>query len=132
MKETNKNNNELDDLFWREELLQIIYWMQGEEIAHSATVKDLLPLLNIDEANLHIQLQKLVNVNLLKLEGLSYSFTDTGKKEGGKLFAGAFDGLQKAGHGDCGPDCEFCYGPEGDKLENCVHNCAENHIHSHS
>lgn len=132
MSDNLKNNNELDDLFWREELLQIIYWMQGEDIARTVTAKDILPLLNIDESTLHIQLQKLVDAGYLQQDGSSYNFTSSGKKEGGKLFAGAFDGMQKAGHGDCGPDCEFCYGPEGEKLENCVHNCADSHTHQHS
>jgi hypothetical protein len=47
------------------------------------------------------------------------------KKEAGKRFAEAFQGYQKAGHGECGPDCEFCYGTDGVKLENCVHNCGQ-------
>ena len=135
MSDNLKNNNgdsPLDNLFWREELLQIIYWLQGEEIIRTVTAKDILPLLNnIDESALDIQLQKLVDDEYLQQDGLSYSFTTSGKKEGGKLFAQAFDGMQKAGHGDCGPDCEFCYGPEGEKLENCVHNCTDSHTHQH-
>ncbi len=62
-------------------------------------------------------------------ENSSVKLTPFGKKEAGNIFRNAFEGMQKGGHGECGPDCEFCYS-EGEKLEDCVHNCADSR-HTH-
>ncbi len=61
-------------------------------------------------------------------ENSSVQLTPVGKKEAGGIFRNAFEGMQKGGHGECGPDCEFCY-LEGEKLEDCVHNCADTRHH---
>ena len=128
-----KDNEALQALFWRDEILQVLYWMQGENLAQTVALKSMFVLLDARKEVLIFHLKKLVNDGYLLEEGqdedANYRLSDLGKKEAGKRFSDAFQGLQKAGHGECGPDCEFCYGPEGEKLEDCVHNCAENHIH---
>lgn len=119
----------LKALFWKDEILQVLYWMDGEGLGTDVTVASVLLLLQTNEQNLVYHLEKLARESYLK-KGISmfgntptFSLTDFGKKEAGKRFSQAFQGLQKAGHGECGPDCEFCYGPDGVKLENCVHEC---------
>ena len=120
----------LRSLFWKDEILQILYWMNGEGFGQQVQVVQVLSLLNTNEANLHYHLSKLVTEGVLlasKAEidnTTSIQLSPKIKKEAGQRFADAFQGYQKAGHGECGPDCEFCYGPDGHKLENCVHNCA--------
>ena len=88
----------------------------------------MLPFLNTSYQNLEYHLHKIMNSGLLltlEKNGIThYKFSESGMKEGGRKFSEAFQGMQKAGHGECGPDCEFCYGADGVKLENCVHNCA--------
>lgn len=130
------NDPELNFLFWKDEILQVMYWMYGEELGKKVSGKQLEGLLNSPIEQLQPHFEKLVKEELLKsnTEGESnyFELTDRGRKEAGQRFAGAFEGLQKAGHGECGPDCEFCYGDNGEKLENCVHNCAESHTHTHS
>lgn len=111
-------------LFWKDEILQVMYWMQGEGLGEQVSTNQVLALLNTNEANLGYHLKKLAEEGFLNVNSALYSLSNLGKKEAGKRFAEAFQGLQKAGHGECGPDCEFCYGPDGQKLENCVHNCA--------
>lgn len=105
-----------------------MYWMQGEGMGSEVSFKQMLPLLNTSQENLEFHLKKIVNDGFLlgieKQGIIYYKLSDSGKKEGGRQFAEAFQGMQKAGHGECGPDCEFCYGSDGVKLENCVHNCA--------
>ena len=120
-------------LFWKDEILQILYWMNGEGFGSEVPVVQVLSLLNTNQENLIYHLGKLVEEGVLiassKKMGPSTKIqlaTDM-KKEAGRRFADAFQGYQKAGHGECGPDCEFCYGPNGQKLENCVHNCATAH-----
>ena len=111
-------------LFWKDEILQVLYWMKGEGFGEAVTLEQVVPLLNSSKANLKWHLNKLVKEDFLTKEKDLFKLTDLGNKEAGRRFSDAFSGLQKAGHGECGPDCEFCYGTDGVKLENCVHNCA--------
>ena len=54
---TNKNQA-LDALFWKEEILQVLYWMEGEELGAEAHFEKLLALLNTSAANLLLHLGK--------------------------------------------------------------------------
>jgi hypothetical protein len=118
-------------LFWKDEILQIMYWMDGEGFGETVPASQILALLNTNEANLFFHLEKMIKDEVLECEdnqigkGSMVGLSDDSKKEAGKRFAEAFQGYQKAGHGECGPDCEFCYGTDGVKLENCVHNCGQ-------
>ena len=128
------NKNAVDALFWREEILQVLYWMEGEGLENAVPFTRLLSLLNTTNENLLFHLQKnieegyLLNKDLQLNETSSLKLTPAGKKEAGGIFRNAFEGMQKGGHGECGPDCEFCY-HEGEKLEDCVHNCADTRHH---
>ncbi len=132
--ENHKKAPALDTLFWREEILQVLYWMDGEGLAKDVPAKGLLPLLNTNVENLLLHLQKNIDAGLLQstdeilTETSFVKLTPEGKKEAGGIFRNAFEGMQKGGHGECGPDCEFCYS-EGEKLEDCVHNCADSRHH---
>lgn len=131
---TDMNQDDIEDsplraLFWKDEILQIMYWMDGEGFGKNAPASQILALLNTNEANLLYHLNKMAKEDVLVSEvelierNSLVSLSPTAKKEAGRRFAEAFQGFQKAGHGECGPDCEFCYGTDGVKLENCVHNC---------
>ena len=128
------NKQALDALFWREEILQVLYWMDGEGLHDAVPFGRLMVLLNTDTANLLFHIQKNIETGYLNAEGklgdenASVKLTAFGKKEAGNIFRNAFEGMQKGGHGECGPDCEFCYS-EGEKLEDCVHNCADSRHH---
>ncbi len=119
----------LRTMFWRDEILQVLYWMDGENLGNWIPAKQILTLVNTNSDNLLYHLRKLVKEGYLDFEGEPLEETsliclsEMGKKEAGGRFSEAFQGLQKAGHGECGPDCEFCYGTDGVKLDNCVHNC---------
>ncbi|WP_373516064.1 hypothetical protein [Persicitalea sp.] len=129
-------NSALGALFWREEILQVLYWMQGEGLADAVPFGRLLSLLNTTPDNLLLHLDRNIKEGYLKIEDGTLDenslvlLTAAGKKEAGGIFRNAFEGMQKGGHGECGPDCEFCY-HEGEKLEDCVHNCADSR-HQHA
>ncbi len=129
------NQEALDILFWREEILQVLYWMEGEGLADSVPFSRLLSLLDTTKETLLLHLEKNISAGYLQSseekisENSSMQLTPSGKKEAGGIFRNAFEGMQKGGHGECGPDCEFCY-HEGEKLEDCVHNCADSR-HNH-
>ncbi len=128
------NKNAVDALFWREEILQVLYWMEGEGLETSVPFNRLMVLLNTTSENLLFHLKKNTEAGYLQTEqdelteNCSVKMTTFGKKEAGGIFRNAFEGMQKGGHGECGPDCEFCY-LEGEKLEDCVHNCADSRHH---
>ncbi len=133
----NNNNEALDALFWKEEILQVLYWMDGEELAQEVPFDRLVILLNTSAEKLlqHIIKNELAGIILrknvkAKNDG-TVSLTAAGKKEAGLIFRNAFEGMQKAGHGECGPDCEFCY-DNGEKLDDCIHNCADSHHQKHT
>lgn len=126
--------NELSALFWREEILQVLYWMEGEGLADAVPFSRLLSLLNTTPDNLLLHLRRNRDEGYLQTDGdgldetSAVQLTPVGKKEAGGIFRNAFEGMQKGGHGECGPDCEFCY-DDGEKLEDCVHNCADSRHH---
>ncbi len=128
------NKNAVDALFWREEILQVLYWMEGEGLETSVPFNRLLSLLNTSNDNLLFHLKKNIEEGYLKSNdelingNSSVQLTPVGKKEAGGIFRNAFEGMQKGGHGECGPDCEFCY-EDGKKLDDCVHNCADSRHH---
>lgn len=123
----------LRTLFWRDEILQVLYWMDGEGFGSWISAQQMLAFLQTNPENLLYHLKKLTSEGYLEIQGKSLkentpvSLSAMGKEEAGRHFAEAFQGLQKAGHGECGPDCTFCYGPDGVKLENCVHHCDSQH-----
>jgi len=129
MKKEEIEKSPLRALFWKDEIMQIMYWMDGEGFGKNVPASQVLALLNTSEANLFFHLEKMLTEGLIEANGNSIekstliNLSTPTKKEAGKRFAEAFQGYQKAGHGECGPDCEFCYGTDGVKLENCVHNC---------
>ena len=128
--------NQLDALFWREEILQVLYWMEGEGLADAVPFGRLLSLLDTKPDKLLLHLRLNFAAGYLQTDGdelgetSAVRLTPLGKKEAGNIFRNAFEGMQKGGHGECGPDCEFCY-HEGEKLEDCVHNCADSR-HQHA
>ena len=123
----------LQALFWKDEILQILYWMDGEGLGSEVPVVQVLSLLSTNEDNLLYHVDKLVKDGVLVSntpdidKGTLIQLSVDLKREAGRRFSEAFQGYQKSGHGECGPDCEFCYGTDGKKLENCVHNCATAH-----
>lgn len=127
-KELNQENTALKSLFWSDEILQIMFWMKGEYLGESVGVKDLLTLLNTDPDNLMFHLKKLVEQEYLVCDSNSFSIesklrlSEYGIKKAGRNFAEAFQGLQKVGHGECGPDCDCQF--EG-------HDTCEQHHHNH-
>jgi hypothetical protein len=135
-KADNKDKGALDALFWKEELLQVLYWMEGEELAEMVPFNRLVVLLNTSTENLleHIDKNEKAGLVIRKADSIdpngTVALTAAGKKEAGLIFRNAFEGMQKAGHGECGPDCEFCY-DNGEKLDDCIHNCADSHHQKH-
>lgn len=105
----------LDDLFWREEILQVLFWLQGERLSEGAGAQDLAIFLAGDARTIAHHLEKLANGGYLLQDSGSgrYALTALGRENGSRLFAGAFEGMQMQGHGECNLDCScLLEGPE--------------------
>ena len=112
----------LDDLYWRDEILQALYWMQGEGLAEAASVADLARFLVADEATISEVLMRLAEEGYVERAGdsalshsrslpLSYRLTPLGVWEGGRSFRDEFADYTRPAHGECGPGC-WCKDPE--------------------
>lgn len=110
---SNKRTPALDAVFWRDEILQVLFWMQGEDLADAAGAADLRVFLQADLGTLAYHLEKLTGEGLLARyadgDGAPgtprYTLTEEGRREAGRRFADAFEGMQNQGHGECSPDC---------------------------
>jgi hypothetical protein len=93
----------------RDEMLQILYWMQGEGLGEKVHPSDLLPFLGIEEAAIQDQLEQLALEGYVDLTGdipARYYLTEWGSKEAGRRFADEFAGLTGQAHGECNnPNC---------------------------
>jgi hypothetical protein len=115
----------LDALRWRDELLQILYWLRGEGLGDMLTPADLLPFLPADEAVIAEHLARLAAEGYAEVSAAEpprYRLTPLGVREGGRRFADEFAGLTSQAHGECNnPNCA-CHtlGPEA---------CEGHHVH---
>jgi hypothetical protein len=112
----------LDELYWRDEILQVMYWYKGEGFGEVIAARDLTPFLPADEAFLNSQLEHLVVEGYLERKEETptprYAFTAYGVKEGARRFADEFAGLTGQAHGECGPNCPHC---KDIPRDSCVH-----------
>ncbi len=102
----------LDDLAVRDEILQVMYWYQGEGFGPTVGARDLQSFLTLAEPVLVAQLERLATEGYLERVGAppapSYAFTAYGEREGARRFADEFAGLTGQAHGDCPPNCPHC------------------------
>ena len=103
-------NDPLAELFWRDEILQILYWLEGEGLVEAARAGDVVPFLDASEPLVQRYLDVLVDEGLAARLGDGqgcYRLTELGKREGGRRFAQEFTGMTAQGHGQCSdPDCD--------------------------
>jgi hypothetical protein len=117
----------LDDLFWRDEILQIAYWFQGEGLGQTLTASDLRRFLPDDAPDLDPYLAAMAQDGWLEPGSAGhYHLSEAGRKEGARRFADAFDELTKPAHGECSADCD-CH-RTGDTA-NCP---SKTHVHEHA
>lgn len=100
-------------LYWRDEILQLMFWIQGEGFGDRIDPVLLERFLGVD-SQVGIQyLDRLVTEDLLSCdaEGL-YQLTAEGHRHGAQVFADEFADLTQPGHGECGADCWCHASPE--------------------
>jgi hypothetical protein len=109
---TMRGASALDDLAVRDEILQVLFWYQGEGFGSTVAAGDLQSFLTLAESVLAAQLERLVGEGYLARVGARptprYAFTAYGEREGARRFADEFAGLTGQAHGDCPPNCPHC------------------------
>ncbi len=117
----------LRGLYWRSEILQVMFWLRGEGFGDQADPDLLERFLGVD-ATIGVQyLDQLVEEGYVtKLDG-RYSLSEIGAREGGLEFAASFDELTRPSHGECSADCWCHNSPE--EAEACA---AERAGHEHA
>jgi hypothetical protein len=116
-------------LYWREEILQVMFWIEGEGFGDDVSPDLLSRFLGV-EANRGLQyLDRMVDDGYLLRSGASYSLSDLGRNEGGRIFADEFAELTQPSHGECGPTC-WCH-QSPDEAESCAADRLARQAHDH-
>lgn len=96
-------------LYWRDEILQVMYWLAGEGLGAEVGPTTLKTFLGGDEPELVMLLDQMEREGFIEGAGArSYSLTPLGTDAGKRSFALEFEGLLGQAHGECGPDC-WCH-----------------------
>ena len=104
--------DELDALRVRDEVLQAMYWLAGEQLADAPSAEELARFLAVPAATLVPYLERFVRDGYLERSGDGYRLTATGESEGKRSFADEFAGLTGQAHGECDDDCWCHESPE--------------------
>ena len=100
--------SELEVLKVRDELLQVMFWMRGEGLAQTPTVRDLSTFLVVPADTLEAYVERFVaDGYLVSIDG-GYGLTAAGEQAGKRGFADEFSDFTKPGHGECDADC-WCH-----------------------
>jgi hypothetical protein len=97
----------LEALFWRDEILQVLFWMRGEGLGDAPSADQLAIFLNTEVVRLRQHLDRMEHeAYLTRAPGGGYALTELGRSQGAHLFMDEFAGLTNQGHGECNnPDC---------------------------
>lgn len=94
----------LRNLYWRSEILRVMYWLRGERLSDLVDVPLLRHYLGITSAEARRHLVRLVEDGLVVRDGSWYSLSDEGLAER-EEFATAFSDLLKPRVGPCSDEC---------------------------
>ncbi len=98
----------LRNLYWREEILQVMFWIEGEGLGTEIDAPTLARYMGVDATVGLSHLDRLVGERYLKKTGDRYALSPQGRAEGARVFADEFAELTNPAHGECGPEC-WCH-----------------------
>ncbi len=95
-------------LYWRSEILQVMYWLRGEGLGEVVDATLLERFLGV-EARLGVgYLDQMVFDGYLESARDGYVLSEIGLAEGKTEFALSFSDLTRPAHGECSADC-WCH-----------------------
>jgi len=92
-------------LYWRSEILQVMYWLRGEGLGEVVDAALLERFLGVDAAVGVRYLDQLVLDGYLETVAGGYVLSESGLAEGKTEFALSFADLTRPTHGECSADC---------------------------
>ncbi len=95
-------------LYWRSEILQVMYWLRGEGLGDVVDASLLERFLGVDAAVGVGYLDQLVTDGYLDRAPGGYVLSESGLAEGRTEFALSFADLTRPAHGECSADC-WCH-----------------------
>ena len=95
-------------MFWRSEILQVMYWLRGEGFGDLVDPPLIEKFLGVDARIGITYLDRLVVEGYLESDGDWYQLSPKGIEEGGAEFAASFSELTRPTHGECSADC-WCH-----------------------
>ncbi len=128
----------LQALYWRSEILQVMYWLRGEGLGDVVDARLIERFLGVDAAVGVTYLDRLVEQGFLERvdetdparpERQGYTLSATGLQEGKTEFAISFSEFTRPTHGECSPDC-WCH-VSAEEASVCVTQRAR-HAHAHA
>jgi hypothetical protein len=110
---TEPKSESLRVLYWRDEILQLLFWIKGEGLGDEVDPVLLERFLGVDAAVAKRYLDRLVEEQLLSSSSRTeYVLTPLGHELGARVFADEFADLTRPAHGECGDDCWCHASPE--------------------
>ncbi len=95
-------------LYWRSEILQVMFWLRGEGLGDVVDPPLLERFLGV-EAHVGLgYLDRLVSDGYLERVDAGYVLSKVGLEEGKTEFALSFADLTRPAHGECSADC-WCH-----------------------
>ncbi len=116
----------LQAMYWRSEILQVMYWLRGEGLGDIVDPQLLERFLGVEAVIGLTYLDRLVEDGYLEREGDWFFLSATGLKEGAAEFATAFSDLTRPAHGECSDDC-WCHA-SADEAAACAAERAHEHL----
>ena len=117
-----------NDIAREDELLELLYWFEGEGFGGVASIDGIIRFTNLSEPLVRRTIDRLLargDVLLDASRGTEYRLTETGRREAARRFAAEFAPMLSQGHGECSdPGCD-CHTSEGGAAE--CHARAHNH-----
>jgi hypothetical protein len=104
------------DVARRDEVLEMLYWIEGEGFSGAATLEAITRFLSHGADEVRGALDDLVQRgDISHIAATSeYRLTETGRREAARRFAEEFAPMLNQGHGECNdPNCECHSNPMG-------------------
>lgn len=96
-----------DDIARLDEMLELLFWMEGEGLEGSASLPAIARFIAKPEPEAQATLSRLVERGEVRFGEGQFSLTERGRGEAARRFVEDFSGLTGQAHGECNdPDCD--------------------------
>ncbi len=113
-------------LYWREEILQVVFWIKGEGFGDVVDAEMLGRFLGLGAEEGLGYVDRLIADGYLERAGDGFRLSAKGEEDGKRIFADEFADLTKPSHGECGVDC-WCHSSDEE-----AEACAAERVAAHS